>query len=378
MSSTTNPMTIQEAAGVYLAFEDHLNSLLWGRNDDDTPGTIQLILNAFFANEHILFEDFPGSGKSYMAKGMAKLILDDIKESDVDIVHYKRIQCVPDLLPSDVTGFTMIQDGEREFQAGSIFAYFVLVDEINRTTPKVQSAFLEAMAERKVTVDGGEHALGDLFFVIATQNPLDRVGTFELPAAQLDRFLFKRRLNPIKPHHECRVMLNEALEDAADHVLATRDKLRSSIDRHYPGNSPWEEAPESPSENVGVTKIVAAKKSILAHVSVHEDLIPKILQVADAIQARYDRRDGGFRRGSRPSVRSMQKFIKAAKVRAFIEQVSRQRTATNNIKAVPRHFRELACDLLRHRVMPLDSRLVQEPDRLDALIREIVNEIIPE
>ncbi|HMP75066.1 MAG TPA: AAA family ATPase [Kiritimatiellia bacterium] len=378
MSSTTNPMTIQEAAEVYLAFEDHLNSLLWGRNDDDTPGTIQLILNAFFANEHILFEDFPGSGKSYMASGLAKLIEDDIVEAGVDIVHYKRIQCVPDLLPSDVTGFTMIQGGEKAFQAGSIFAYFVLVDEINRTTPKVQSAFLEAMAERKVTVDGREHSLGELFFVIATQNPLDRVGTFELPAAQLDRFLFKRRLSPIKAHYECRVLLDEVLKNAAEHVRATQDKLRQAVDRHYPGNEPWADKPRDSGEKIGVTRIVAAKQCILANVGVHEDLVPRILHVADAIQARYDRRDGGFRRGSRPSVRSMQKFIKAAKVRAFIEQVSRDRTAAEGILAVPRHFRELACDLLRHRLIPLDTRLGQEPDRLDALIREIVNEIIPE
>jgi MoxR-like ATPase len=371
-------MTIKEAAEVYLAFEDHLNSLLWGRNDDDTPGTIQLILNAFFANEHILFEDFPGSGKSYMASGMAKLIDDDIVEQGVDIVHYKRIQCVPDLLPSDVTGFTMIQDGQKPFQAGSIFAYFVLVDEINRTTPKVQSAFLEAMAERKVTVDGGEHPLGELFFVIATQNPLDRVGTFELPAAQLDRFLFKRRLNPIKPHHECRVLLDEVMKDAADHVLASRDRLRKSVDQHYPGNAPWTEKPKSPGQKIGVSRIVAAKKCILAHVSVHEDLIPRILKVADAIRDRYDLRDGGFRRGSRPSVRSMQKFVKAAKVRAFIEKVCRDRRAAEDIVAVPRHFRELACDLLRHRVMPIDSRLIQDPDRLDATLREIVNDVIRE
>lgn len=377
--STTNPtLPIQEAAEVYLAFEDHLNSLLWGRNDDDTPGTIQLILNAFFADGHILFEDFPGSGKSYMASGLAELIKDDIDEPGVEIERYHRIQCVPDLLPSDVTGFMMLQDGQKTFQGGPIFAYFVLVDEINRTTPKVQSAFLEAMAERRVTVDGRTENLGELFFVIATQNPLDRVGTFELPVAQLDRFLFKRRLNPIKPHYECRVLLDEVMKDASDPVRTSLGRLRESVDRHYPGNAPWKDKPQKAEQTIGVRTIVAAKKSILAHVTVHDDLIPRIMHVADAIRDRYDQRDGGFRRGSRPSVRSMQKFIKAVKVRAFIERVSQERRADEDIMAVPRHFRELACDLLRHRVMPLDSRLAQHPDQLDATIRKIVHDIIRE
>jgi MoxR-like ATPase len=163
---------------------------------------IELVLTALLADGHVLLEDYPGSGKTTLAKALGDAIEDDQPEDG--IAAFRRIQFTPDLLPSDVTG-TTIFDPDRQtfsFRRGPIFAHVVLADEINRTSPKVQSALLEAMGEKQVTVDEHSHALDALFLVIATQNPLDLAGTFPLPQAQLDRFLFKVRMEHIDRAHE--------------------------------------------------------------------------------------------------------------------------------------------------------------------------------
>ncbi len=169
-------------------------------------GVIELVLVALFGDGHILLEDYPGSGKTTLAKALGLSIIDDLPNDDIP--DFRRVQFTPDLLPSDVTG-VMIFDTETNafhFRRGPLFAYIVLVDEINRTTPKVQSALLEAMAEKQVTVDNVSHALNELFFVIATQNPLDSVGTYPLPLAQLDRFLFKLRMEHVDRSSELEVL----------------------------------------------------------------------------------------------------------------------------------------------------------------------------
>jgi MoxR-like ATPase len=163
---------------------------------------IELVMLALFADGHVLLEDYPGSGKTTLAKVLGDSVVDDAAQDD--IAPMRRIQFTPDLLPSDVTG-TTIFDPDRQtffFRAGPLFAHVVLADEINRTSPKVQAALLEAMAEKQITIDNQTRKLDDLFFVIATQNPLDLAGTFPLPAAQLDRFLFKIRMEPIAREHE--------------------------------------------------------------------------------------------------------------------------------------------------------------------------------
>src|SRR5215208_5518747 len=147
---------------------------------------ILLTLSAYLSEGHILLEDVPGVAKTMLARALARSVG----------CTFKRVQCTPDLLPTDVTGVSIFNQKttEFEFRPGPIFAQTVLADEINRATPRTQSALLEAMAERRVTVDGQTYTLKPPFLVIATQNPVDHEGTFPLPEAQLDRFLIRLSL----------------------------------------------------------------------------------------------------------------------------------------------------------------------------------------
>ncbi|HEY4309996.1 MAG TPA: MoxR family ATPase [Pirellulales bacterium] len=147
---------------------------------------VVLALVSYFCEGHVLLEDVPGVAKTMLARALAKSVG----------CSFKRVQCTPDLLPSDITGASIFNQkaAEFEFRAGPIFSQIVLADEINRATPRTQAALLEAMAERQVTVDGTTHRLAAPFFVIATQNPIDHEGTFPLPEAQLDRFLVRLSL----------------------------------------------------------------------------------------------------------------------------------------------------------------------------------------
>jgi MoxR-like ATPase len=147
-----------------------------------------LALACLLARGHLLIEDAPGLGKTTLAKAVAKLAGG----------RFTRIQCTPDLLPTDITGFTIYDQHTRrfEFRPGPVFTDVLLADEINRATPRCQSALLEAMAERHVTIDDASHALASHFFVVATQNPLEHLGTYPLPEAQLDRFAIKLAIGP--------------------------------------------------------------------------------------------------------------------------------------------------------------------------------------
>ncbi len=150
---------------------------------------IEQILICLFCRGHVLLEGLPGLGKTLLVK-----ILSDTLD-----LRFSRIQCTPDLMPADVIGTNMLIEDSRgiqrfEFQRGPLFGNIVLVDEINRTTPKTQSAFLEAMQEKKVTVLGKSHDLEDPFLILATQNPIEMEGTYPLPEAQLDRFFFKLKV----------------------------------------------------------------------------------------------------------------------------------------------------------------------------------------
>jgi|GEM_PF-209992 len=324
---------------VYRPMRDWLEMKVIGRGKDGserTLNTLDLVLVTLFSGGHLLLEDYPGSGKSYLSKLLGEMIDDDRIEEPIDLVSYNRIQCTPDLLPSDVTGYMMLESGsgEMRFRRGPVFAYVLLVDEINRTTPKVQSALLQAMGEREVTIDDQTYKLSELFFVIATQNPLDRVGTYMLPQAQLDRFLFKRLLPP--------------MTDRAS-IL---EIMRSSAGG---GTSP----------KIPATSIIAASRALQRKqrpglgesVEMPPVIEEVILNLADGIGRRcepdYGQREGErqeerLKEGSRPSVRTLQRLFPALKALAWIEAEGK------NPKVEISHLRKLCCDWLRHRILPVE------------------------
>ncbi|MBM4421141.1 MAG: MoxR family ATPase [Chloroflexi bacterium] len=176
----------------------------------DKHSEVEFAVVAILCRGHILIEDVPGTGKTVLAKSLARSFG----------CSFRRIQFTPDLLPSDVTGVAIYNQRTEsfEFRAGPVMAQIVLADEINRATPKTQSALLEAMDERQVTVDGVTHPLPEPFLVLATQNPIEYEGTFPLPEAQLDRFFMRLQLGYPRVKEEIRILDAQRLAHPVDHL----------------------------------------------------------------------------------------------------------------------------------------------------------------
>lgn len=294
--------TLQQAAGVISRLRARLTRAVVGRDD-----VIDLIIIALLADGHVLLEDFPGSGKTTLAKALGDCLIDDMP--DDNIVSLRRIQFTPDLLPSDVTGTTIFDPNTNRFffRPGPIFAHIVLADEINRTSPKVQSALLEAMAEKQVTVDNRTRKLDDLFFVIATQNPLDLAGTFPLPAAQLDRFLFKIRMNHISRSAELK-------------LLSNLDKIRQGVGDSLP--------------RVTRTEVLDARAVVQEQVHVAQPIREALVDIAD-----NTRRPEHSLQGI--STRALVLMIPALQARAAL--MGREHVSTDDLEA-------LAPVVLSHRI----------------------------
>ena len=291
---------------------------------------LELLLAAVFAGGHVLIEDNPGLGKTTVAKTLAKLIdsnpnssLKNSKTSKTNGLVFKRIQFTPDLLPYDITGVDIFdpKTGKFRFIPGPVLANIVLADEINRTTPKVQSALLEVMAERQVTIGQVTHKPPEPFFVIATENPIESEGTYPLPAAQLDRFMVKLSLG--YPDREAELaILNENPAEAG------LDKLEPVI---------------------SVSNFLAAQKASQA-VFCHEALKEAI---ADII--RDTRIHKAFILGASP--RAALHLLAAVKAHAFVK--GRDYVTDEDLIV-------LACPVLCHRVK------LRDPRTGDKFIREIV------
>jgi MoxR-like ATPase len=299
-------------------FRQSIETIILGQSS-----VIEQLLIALLSGGHVILEGVPGTGKTLLVKVIARLIQAD----------FRRVQLTPDILPADILGTNIFDLNTRSFslKKGPIFTQILLADEINRTPPKTQSALLEAMEEQQVTLDGESLSLGDLFWVIATQNPLEFEGTYPLPEAQLDRFLFKLVVDYPAPDAEKQILLNANQNTGSKRI--DLDGLKAIAN---------------------VPEIVQARQAV-KQINLKDSIIDYLLNLIHKTRQHPDLLLGA-------SPRASVLWLEASKAQAWLQD--RDFVTPDDIKAI-------ALPLLRH-------RLILKPEaQLDGLeIEGVVNSIL--
>jgi MoxR-like ATPase len=301
----------REATRLLAKLENNVASVFLGK-----PETIRLALVALLAEGHLLIEDVPGIGKTLLAKALARSLS----------CSFHRIQFTPDLLPSDVLGTSVFHQGTGAFvfQPGPLFAQVVLADEINRATPRTQSALLEAMSDHQVSLDGRTHPLGPPFFVLATQNPYEFEGTYPLPESQLDRFLMRLRIGYPERDAEKRILTGHRAGEPVEHLQAV----------------------------LSAEEVVALQRTV-RQVRIEESLTDYLLDLIAATRFHPDIHLGG-------STRAALALYRAAQALALIE---------GRDYVVPDDIKRLAPSVFAHRILPRASR---QDNSADDILRDIL------